>query len=141
MSLSHPRLYTMLETDDLCSCPAAEICTDGVLPFAAGDDTYGVPGTAASRETLCQLVMLSLRFDRPGVDSGVSTRTLPESCVRSVVDECAGVGCSCIWIAVSVLRTNCVRDMRVCRSATCRSVLSSRSEYETAWTRSSAPLV
>jgi hypothetical protein len=37
---------------------------------------------------------------------------------------------------VSVLRANCDRDMRVARSATCRSVLSSNNEYETAWTMS-----
>jgi hypothetical protein len=124
----------MLDTEARDSCPAVDICTDGVLPFAAGDDIAAFP---SARETLCQLVMLSLRFDRLiGVeaDSIVSARRLDESCVDArSVDDCAGVtGCNCIWMAASVFRTNCERDMRVAKSATCKSVLSRSREYETA---------
>ena len=86
----------------------------------------------ASRVTLLQLVMLSLRLivrtTGPSLMSDPA-RTLLQSSYPRSEDE---PGCSCSWMVESVLRTNWLRDMRLVRSATCKSVLSSNNEYDTA---------
>lgn len=129
-------------------------CTDCELPFDGPAPSWLDAGESASgMDTLCQLAVLLLRFERVSVRMSVSsdarpcTLLLQSSYVRSELDRCAagmrlgfelgsGLVWSCIWIAVIVLRTNCERDMRACSSATWRSVFSKRSEYETACTRS-----
>ena len=127
-------------------------CTDCELPFDGPAPSWLDTGESPSgTDTLFQLAVLLLRLERVNVRMSVSSdaqRTLLQSSyVRSELDRCAagmrlgfelgsGLVWSCIWIAVIVLRTNCERDMRVCRSATWRSVLSKRSEYDTACTRS-----
>ena len=96
----------------------------------------------ASRVMLFQLVMLSLRFERvrsvlvpTSLPSDAPRTLLLSSYVRSDVEPCCDrSGRSWIWMAASVFRANCPLDIRVDSSATCRSVLRRRSEYDIAWT-------
>ena len=59
---------------------------------------------------------------------------LLSSYVRSEVEPCCDRSSrSWIWMAACVLRLNCPFDIRINSSATCRSVLRKRSEYDTEW--------
>jgi hypothetical protein len=107
----------------------AEASDGDAVALPAGVSFSGVtgPGVVAdpSREAELQLTMLSERFGLRvnSADSG-ARRLLLSSEVKSGVDASTKrSGCNCIWIALSVFRTNCCRDMRVASSATCRSVL------------------
>jgi hypothetical protein len=93
ISFSHARPCTKPDIDDRGSCPAADIGTDAVLPFAAGDDITLVP-SGPGLDTLCQLVILSL-FDRV-VAGGVDARSVMNDCAAAVVRVADCCSCSCI---------------------------------------------
>jgi hypothetical protein len=143
ISTSQARPYVWLDVEAERSCP---FWKDGVLPpfiTLAVDGVVGIP-VAGSLETLFQLVILSLLFERTvgapysAVSSDVAPRTLQSSYEVKSADEgdtmSGEEGLTWVWIAVSVFLTNWLRDMREDSSATCKSVLRSNSEYDTAWT-------
>lgn len=108
---------------------------DGSSGQAAVDASASWADGTMSLVTLLQLAMLPLRFGlrvAPVASAGsrLKARMLLESSeVRSGVDALLyRSGCSCIWMAFKVFRTNWLRDMRVASSATWRSVLRRRSE-------------
>lgn len=94
-----------------------------------------------SHVMLFQLVTLLLCFERvrsvlvpTSLPSDAPRTLLLSSYVRSEVEPCCDRSSrSWIWMAACVLRPNCPFDIRIDSSATCRSVLRKRSEYDTEW--------